>query len=122
MLKRILNLIGWLGTALVFVAFVLVFVPRFDRYAQYGRPTALVGLLCVVVYVAGEWREIAKFFTRRQARYGSVAATSVAVVLLILIAINYIGAKQNKRWDLTVNKTFSLSDQTRNVLVKLDAP
>ena len=32
------------------------------------------------------------------------------------IAVNYIGARQNKRWDLTANKAFSLSDQTRNVL------
>jgi len=43
-------------------------------------------------------------------------------VLGILVAINYIGAKQNKRWDLTANKQFSLSDQTRNVLSKLDSP
>ena len=44
------------------------------------------------------------------------------VVLGILVAINYIGARQNKRWDLTANKQFSLSDQSRNVLAKLDAP
>jgi ABC-type uncharacterized transport system involved in gliding motility auxiliary subunit len=46
---------------------------------------------------------------------------SVLVVLAILVAINYIGAKQNKRWDLTTNKQFSLSDQTRTVLQKLDS-
>ena len=40
------------------------------------------------------------------------------VVLGILVAINYIGTKQNKRWDLTANKQFSLSDQTRNVLAE----
>ena len=43
-------------------------------------------------------------------------------MLGILVAINYIGARQNKRWDLTANKQFSLSDQSRNVLAKLDAP
>ena len=76
----------------------------------------------MLAYTLGQWREIAKVFGRRQARYGTLAATSVLVVLGILIAINYIGAKQNKRWDLTANKQFSLSDQTRNVLAKLDAP
>ena len=44
------------------------------------------------------------------------------MVLGILFAINYIGSKQKKRWDLTANKQFSLSDQTRNVVGKLDAP
>ncbi len=44
------------------------------------------------------------------------------IVLGILIAINYIGARQNKRWDLTANKQFSLSDQSRSVLQKLESP
>ena len=61
-------------------------------------------------------------FSRRQARYGTLAGVSILVVLGILVAINYIGAQQNKRWDLTANKQFSLSDQSRNVLAKLDSP
>ena len=61
-------------------------------------------------------------FRGRQARYGTLAGVSVLVVLGILVAVNYIGAQQNKRWDLTANKQFSLSDQSRNVLAKLDAP
>ena len=119
-MNRILSLVGWLGTALVFVAVAIRFGwPAKDQYAYY---LAWSGLVCVLAYTLGQWREIAKVFGRRQARYGTLAATSVLVVLGILVAINYIGAKQNKRWDLTVNKQFSLSDQTRNVLVKLDAP
>ncbi len=118
-MNRILSLIGWLGTALVFVAVAIRFGwPAKDQYAYY---LAWTGLVCVLAYTLGQWREIAKVFSRRQARYGTLAATSVLVVLGILIAINYIGAKQNKRWDLTVNQQFSLSDQTRNVLAKLDA-
>src|SRR5438477_13175083 len=120
MLNRILSLVGWLGTALVFVAVAIRFgMPAKDQYAYY---LAWAGLVCVLAYTLGQWREIAKVFGRRQARYGTLAATSVLVVLGILIAINYIGAKQNKRWDLTANKQFSLSDQSRNILTKLDSP
>src|SRR5216117_3064792 len=120
MLNRILSLIGWLGTALVFVAVAIRFgLPAKDQYAYY---LAWTGLVCVLAYTLGQWREIAKVFSRRQARYGTLAGVSVLVVLGILLAINYIGAKQKKRWDLTANKQFSLSDQTRNVLTKLDSP
>ena len=120
MLNRILSLIGWLGTALVFVAVAIRFGwPAKDQYAYY---LAWTGLVCVLAYTLGQWREIAKVFARRQTRYGTMTATSVLVVLGILVAINYIGAKQNKRWDLTANKVFSLSDQSRNVVAKLDAP
>ncbi len=120
MVNRILSLIGWLGTALVFVAVAIRFgYPAKEQYAYY---LAWGGLVCVLLYTLGQWREIANMFGRRQARYGTLAATSVLVVLGILIAINYIGAQQHKRWDLTANKQFSLSDQTRNIVTKLDAP
>jgi ABC-type uncharacterized transport system involved in gliding motility auxiliary subunit len=120
MVNRIFSLIGWLGTALVFVAFAIRFgYPAKEQWAYY---LAWAGLVCVLAYTLAQWREIGKIFSRRQTRYGTLAATSVLVVLGILVAINFIGAKQNKRWDLTTNKQFSLSDQSRNVLAKLDSP
>src|SRR6202165_4525213 len=120
MVNRILSLVGWLGTAVVFRAVAIRFgYPAKEQWAYY---LAWAGLVCVLAYTLGQWREIAKVFTRRQARYGTLAGVSVLVVLGILVAINYIGAKQNKRWDLTVNKQFTLSDQSRNVLAKLDSP
>ena len=121
-MKRIFSLISWLGIALVAIALALKFTPAFNNYSQYSTAFAIAGLVCVLVYVASEWREIARVYERRQARYGTLAATSVLVVLAILVAINYIAGKQNKRWDLTTNKQFSLSDQSRNVLQKLDSP
>src|SRR5256712_124072 len=120
MVNRILSLVGWVGTAMVFVAVAIRFgMPAKEQYAYY---LAWAGLICVLAYTLGQWREIVKVFARRQTRYGTLAATSVLVVLGILVAINYIGARQNKRWDLTANKQFSLSDQSKNVVAKLDAP
>jgi gliding motility-associatede transport system auxiliary component len=120
MITRILNIVGWIGMALVFAAFAIRFgYPAKEQWAYY---LAWSGLVCVLLYTLSQWRDIAKVFSRRQARYGTLAATSIVVVLAILVAINYIGARQNKRWDLTANKQFALSDQTRNVLAKLDAP
>ena len=122
MVNRILNIVGWIGTAIVVVALALKIVPALDRFGEYARPLAFAGLVCVLVYTAGQWREIAAMFSRRQARYGALTMVSVLVVLGILVAINYIGAQQKKRWDLTANKQFSLSDQSRSVLAKLDSP
>src|SRR5437762_10902940 len=119
MVNRILSIVGWIGTGLVLGAVAIRFgFPAREQWAYY---LAWAGLVCVLAYSLSQWREVAKVFSRRQARYGTLAATSVLVVLGILVAINYIGARQNKRWDLTANKQFSLSDQTRNVLQKLDS-
>ncbi|MCU1383586.1 MAG: gliding-associated putative transporter substrate-binding component GldG [Acidobacteria bacterium] len=120
MLNRILSLIGWLGTAMVFVAVAIRFgYPAKEQWAYY---LAWGGLVCVLAYTLGQWREIAKVFARRQTRYGTLMGVSILVVLGILVAINYIGTRQNKRWDLTANQQFSLSDQSRNVVAKLDSP
>jgi ABC-type uncharacterized transport system involved in gliding motility auxiliary subunit len=105
---------------MVFVAVAIRFgYPAKEQWAYY---LAWGGLVCVLAYTLGQWREIAKLFARRQARYGTLMGVSILVVLGILVAINYIGSKQNKRWDLTANKQFSLSDQSRNVVATLDSP
>jgi ABC-type uncharacterized transport system involved in gliding motility auxiliary subunit len=121
-MKRTLDILGWVGTGVVVAAAALALIPALNRYAEYSKPMAIVGLVLVLAYTMGQWRDIAAMFTRRQARYGSLSVFSIIVVLGILVAINYIGSKQNKRWDLTANKQFSLSDQSRNVVARLDSP
>src|SRR5688572_3591663 len=107
MLQRILSVLGWLGTALVFSAVAIRFVrPEWDQYATWA---AWAGLALVVLYTLGQWREVVGYFRRRQARYGAIATTGVLVALAIVVAVNYVSARQNKRWDLTANRQNSLS-------------
>ena len=80
------------------------------------------GLALVVLYTLGQWREIVAYFRRRQARYGAIATVGVLVALAIVVAVNYLSARQNKRWDLTASQQNSLSEQTVKVLQSLDAP
>jgi ABC-type uncharacterized transport system involved in gliding motility auxiliary subunit len=61
-------------------------------------------------------------FRRRNARYGTIAAVSVIVVLGILVAVNYLSDRRNKRWDLTENKQYSLSEQSMKLLGSLKSP
>src|SRR4051812_36153150 len=120
MAQQILGIIGWIGTALVFGAVGVRFIrPEWDQYAIYA---AWAGLACVVLYTLGQWREILEFFKRRQNRYGALATVSVLVALAIVVAVNYLSARENKRWDLTAAQQNSLSDQTIKVLKGLDAP
>ena len=121
-MKRAFDIIGWIGFALVVAAVAAARVPAFNKYENLATPLAIAGLVCVLAYTASQWREIGATFQGRQARYGTLTGISILVVLGILVAVNYIGARQNKRWDLTTNKAFSLSDQTRTILSKLDSP
>jgi ABC-type uncharacterized transport system involved in gliding motility auxiliary subunit len=98
MLKRILGLLGWLGVALVFAAVAIRFLK--PEWQQWQSGLALAGLGCTLLYMLSQWREIARSFAGRQARFGTLAAASVLVVLAILVAINYLSERHNKRWDL----------------------
>ena len=120
MTQRILGLLSWLGVALVFGALIVRFTkPEWDQYATYA---AWTGLALVILYTLGQWREIVTFFRRRNARYGTIAAVSVIVVLGILVAVNYLSDRRNKRWDLTENKQYSLSEQSMKLLGSLKSP
>ena len=119
-MKAALNILGWVGTAIVFGAVAIrIMKPEWDQYAVYA---AWTGLALVIIYTAGQWREIVEYFRRRNARYAAIASVSVLVVLGLLIAVNYLSNRRNKRWDLTANKQYSLSDQSIKLLKTVDSP
>ena len=120
MLKRAFDIVGWLGTALVLVA-VALFFSR-PEWQQWSRWLAWAGLVCVLLYAVGQWREIARAFAGRQARLGTISLLSVVIVLGILAAINYISYREHKRWDVTAAGEFTLSPQTQKVLRGLTEP
>jgi gliding motility-associatede transport system auxiliary component len=121
MLKRILGLVGWLGVVLVFAAVFASWGP-WPKLTPYANKLAITGLVCTLLYIFSQWREVVEAFSARQARFGTLAAATVLVVLGILVAINYLGTRHNKRWDLTAAQQFSLSDQSKKILQDLKEP
>ncbi len=120
MITRLFAILGWVGTGLVATAVAVRLLK--PELQQVWNALALAGLACVLLYLLSQWREILGAFGARSARYGALSFASVLAVLAILVGLNYIGARQNKRWDLTAGSQFSLSDQTRKVLTGLEAP
>ncbi len=114
------NILGWLGTALVVVSLGIKFLkPEWADYQQY---TALSGLALILIYLVLQWRESATGPNARQTKLGTQSVVGVLAVFAILAAVNYLGVRQNKRWDFTADQVFSLSEQTLKVLRGLDAP
>ena len=120
MLNKLFGSLGWLGSILVFTAVAVWFV-RSDL-ETLRQVLALAGLVSILLYGAVHWRQVARAFERRQIRYGTLASTSVVLVLTIIVALNYVLARQNTRWDLTAAQQYSLSDQTQRVLAGLESP
>src|SRR5688500_20389930 len=102
MLKRILGLVGWLGVALVFAAVAIRFIR--PEWQQWYSGLAIAGLVCTLLYILSQWREIARSFSGREARYGTLAVARAAVVLAILVARNYLASVPHRRWDRTATQ------------------
>ncbi|MCX6537923.1 MAG: Gldg family protein [Acidobacteria bacterium] len=122
MMRKLADYSSWLAIALVCLALALFLQPWRPDWTGYARYLAVAGLILLLLSMLTGWREIAAAFQRRQTRLSTITFSSIAFVLGILVLINIIGARQSKRWDLTVNNVYTLSDQTQNVLRKLDAP
>jgi ABC-type uncharacterized transport system involved in gliding motility auxiliary subunit len=118
--KRLLGALGWIGVALVAGAVIIRFTQ--PELIEWSQRLAIAGLVTTLLYTLGQWREIARSFDGRNVKYGSMTAGSVLLFIGILIAINWIGNRQNKRWDLTDTQQFSLSEQSKRVVRDLTAP
>lgn len=55
----------------------------------------------------------------QQARFGATAGLYTIIVILILVAINYLGARFNRPIDLTSNKRYTLSQETQKIVSNL---
>ncbi len=102
MLNTILSIVGWVGTLLVFAGVAIrLFRPQWDQYAYWA---AIGGLVCVGLYTLSQWREIVRSFQKRETKLGAMTSISVIAVLAILIGVNYLVSRRDKRWDLTAGR------------------
>jgi ABC-type uncharacterized transport system involved in gliding motility auxiliary subunit len=118
--NHFLIVIGWLGTVLVALV-VGRFAASDPRWDSYLVGAGIAGVVCVCVYAVVWWREHA---TREPAAAGQSrlpAATLVAGVAMAA-AIAMLAGSYGPRWDVTANRVYQLSRDTRDVLRRLDAP
>ena len=85
----VFGVIGWIGTLLVFASVGIRFLK--PEWAQYQQYAAWAGLALVLVYMAGQWRDISTFYEGRGAKYGTLSIVSILVFVGILVAVNYLG-------------------------------
>jgi ABC-type uncharacterized transport system involved in gliding motility auxiliary subunit len=78
-----------------------------------------VGAALVLLHLLLRWEDIANALGRRQMAYGTFSLVLVVAVLGILIGVNWYVARHTRRWDLTKNQRYSLSDATKKSLANL---
>lgn len=80
---------------------------------------AAIGVVFVLAYPVIRFEEVVAFLRGRRARYGSSVLVSIVAVLGILAVIAFLGTRRYRVWDLTTNKQYTLSRQTKQILNSL---
>jgi ABC-type uncharacterized transport system involved in gliding motility auxiliary subunit len=65
-------------------------------------------------------RSILGFFSRRSSQLGTNTTVLALAVIAILGVLNFVGARHPRRFDLTTEKMYTLSDQTKRVVGSLE--
>ncbi|MDE0299530.1 MAG: Gldg family protein [Candidatus Poribacteria bacterium] len=77
----------------------------------------VLGASTLTAFIALNRKMVARFFVSRQARYGANVAISIIFLVGIMAIINIIvDRKFDFTADLTADKLYTLSDQTKNIL------
>ncbi len=81
-----------------------------------------LGFLLIVLYLTASRDSLTTVLGERSTKYGANAVVYTLVFVAVLVVVNWLAARHNKRWDLTAQNVYSLSTQSKSVLAKLDQP
>ncbi|MFN8382716.1 MAG: Gldg family protein [Anaerolineales bacterium] len=117
-------LLACVSTGLVGMAKVFISMKMFTLESTSGLDLALqisVGVLVLglAAYAIMSPDSIRRFLTGRQARYGSNSLILTLAMLGIVFVVNYLVFNNPKSWDLTEDKSNTLSNETLQILATL---
>ncbi len=115
--EEIASFIGTIGVAMLIASGV--------RYSIQGellttsKVLLIAGGVFVLAAVVLGFRAIVRAFSGRGAQQGTNTTILTLAVIAILGVINFVGFRHHKTFDLTTEKLYTLSDQTRNIVSNL---
>jgi ABC-type uncharacterized transport system involved in gliding motility auxiliary subunit len=115
--EEIASFIGTIGAAMLIASGV--------RYSIQGellttsKVLLIAGGVFVLAAVVLGFHAIAKAFSGRSAQQGTNTTILTIAVIAILGVLNFVGFRHHKTFDLTTEKLYTLSDQTRNIVSNL---
>jgi len=111
---------GWAELAATIGAACLI--AGYVRYTYQGEWLRTAEMLEIgggVLLLAGiafGFDAIVAFFSKRSSRLGTNTTILTVAVLAILVIVNFVGYRHHKTFDLTTEKLYTLSDQTKKIV------
>ncbi|MBO0857547.1 MAG: Gldg family protein [Chloracidobacterium sp.] len=115
--QEITKLASVVGPAMAVAGYILY--SREQVWKWYIIALIAVGLALLLASAVLGYKSIAEFFQGRQGKLGANTAVMSVAVIVIIGAINFLGYRHHKRFDLTSEGLYTLSDQTKKIVGSL---
>ena len=116
-MKEYLKKADILGLAIIAAALITYSVR--STWSVYQTIAVAAGGIVVLASLVAKFDDIKAGLRGRSARFGANSVTSVLLMVGILGLVNYLGAQHVKRFDMTTEKIYSLSDESANVAAQV---
>jgi ABC-type uncharacterized transport system involved in gliding motility auxiliary subunit len=116
-MKKYSNIIAIIGLVALLAAGVIALIMK--SFSIPVEISLIVAVIFLGAYGIFNPEKILSFFQGRQAKHGANSLVMTLSVLVIIVVVNIIGYKNTVRWDLTADKTNSLTKETLSTLKSL---
>jgi ABC-type uncharacterized transport system involved in gliding motility auxiliary subunit len=111
---EIARFIATLGAAMLISSYVRYLLQ--NEFLTFSKGLLIAGSVAMVAAAVIGYRGLIRYFSKRSAQQGSNTLILSLAFLAILVIINVIAYRHPKRFDLTTERMYTLSDQSRQVV------
>jgi ABC-type uncharacterized transport system involved in gliding motility auxiliary subunit len=115
--QELFKIAGYLGAAFLGAGYIRYSV--LETWTWLEKGLLIAGGVLLLLSLIFNLKNILGLFRTRQGRLGTNTAVLTVAVIVILVILNVLGYRHHKRVDLTAEKLYSLSDQTKKIVTGL---
>jgi ABC-type uncharacterized transport system involved in gliding motility auxiliary subunit len=107
-----------LGIALMIGSYVRYSIQ--GELLRFSEILLIAGGVLVLASIVLGFPNLRNYFSKRSSQLGTNTTILTLGVLAILVAVNYLGQAHHKRFDMTSERLYTLSDQTKKIVKDLN--
>ena len=112
--EELARFIGTTGIAMLIAGYLRSTIQ--GELLTFSKVVLAIGALCLLASIVVGFGGIVRFFSKRSSQQGTNTTILGVVVIAILVIVNFVGFRHHKRFDLTTEKLYTLSDQTKQIV------
>jgi len=112
--EELARFIGTMGVAMLIAGYLRYTIQ--GELLTFSKVILVLGVLFALASLAIGFRYFVRFFSKRSSQLGTNTTILTVAVIAILAVLNFVGFRHHKRFDLTTEKMYTLSDQTKQIV------